>query len=477
MRYKNSLIGKHFKVLQQVAVFHLHDLFSTDSEIFQLWKATGELGAMLWYPEVAAADMDLYLHDLKVLIDNLLDVWAVLDPERILTKMKIHILPHVIEDIPLFGPALLHSTEIYESWNHVFRLCSTFSNHLAPSRDIAGTILDMSRFKHQVSGGWWKDCDGRYVQAGVKVRSFLQESNPKLRARLGWSAAEDAIPGSVKTLPAARQVNVTAMTWAAGVHPLSCVEPTLRQPNSETLVNGIQWVPCKSVVAKSGDRCQVGSWVFYRPSTCESPTTNNLRSSTEMPGTVQAARVHSILQPQDKIFARRLSTERIIVQCFDILATADEVYNMPVLMPSALSPGSSVNSVALLPEDILFIFNAQHDCRSSRCAPSGRVRVTQERRETELTQAVIEHANIERWLLNMHALHNSHLIRRVLPRSLWAPKHYLQNRSERHKEIAAALRISRPQKRAATAAKRAETMRRKKADKPAPANSAPQAEA
>lgn len=57
VQYKNSLIGKHFKTLQQLAVFHLHkDL--CNEKLLDIWKATGELGAMLWYHEIK--DMDAY---------------------------------------------------------------------------------------------------------------------------------------------------------------------------------------------------------------------------------------------------------------------------------------------------------------------------------------------------------------------------------------------------------------------------------
>ena len=58
VQYKNSLIGKHFKALQQVAIFHLHDGMC-DVWLFEVWKATGELGAYLWYNEIK--DMDAYL--------------------------------------------------------------------------------------------------------------------------------------------------------------------------------------------------------------------------------------------------------------------------------------------------------------------------------------------------------------------------------------------------------------------------------
>lgn len=57
-QYKNSLIGKHFKALQQLIVFQLHDNLCTEIQL-ELWKATGELGAMLWYHEIK--NMELYL--------------------------------------------------------------------------------------------------------------------------------------------------------------------------------------------------------------------------------------------------------------------------------------------------------------------------------------------------------------------------------------------------------------------------------
>ncbi|TFK17304.1 hypothetical protein FA15DRAFT_661542 [Coprinopsis marcescibilis] len=93
VQYKNSLIGKHFKILQQLTVFQVHGLCS--DKIFDLWKAAGELGVMMWIPE----------------IDNM-------DQYRI------------------------------------------FSNHLAPSKDIASTLADMERFKYIVSRGWWMESGG-----------------------------------------------------------------------------------------------------------------------------------------------------------------------------------------------------------------------------------------------------------------------------------------------------------------------------
>lgn len=120
-------------------------------------------------------------------------MWAVFDPSRIQYKYKLHRLAHIKEDIRRFGPAILFATEIFECWNAVFRLCSVLSNHQAPSRDIAETLADMERFKHQVSGGWWKTMTG-YVQAGDNVKKFLSR-NKELQRRLGWMDTKALAPG------------------------------------------------------------------------------------------------------------------------------------------------------------------------------------------------------------------------------------------------------------------------------------------
>lgn len=110
-----------------------------------------------------------------MLIDNVLDAWAVIDPQRILVKGKLHTLTHAPEHIRNNGPIIGFSTEIFECRNAVFRLCSVRSNCQAPSHDIAEALAHLEQFKHQVSGGWWKDASGEYMSAGVKVREFMQD--------------------------------------------------------------------------------------------------------------------------------------------------------------------------------------------------------------------------------------------------------------------------------------------------------------
>jgi hypothetical protein len=128
------------------------------------------------------------------LIDNFFDIWGLIDPERLLFKTKFHVIAHLPDDIRRFGPSVLYSTQLYECWNGVFRLCSILSNHGSPSHDIGLTLADMDRFKHQVSGGAWQQPDGRWVTAGKSTVGLFM-SDPTLRGRLGMVAQSTARAG------------------------------------------------------------------------------------------------------------------------------------------------------------------------------------------------------------------------------------------------------------------------------------------
>jgi len=209
--------------------------------------------------------------DLQIAIDNVLDLWAVVDPSRIQVKYKLHVLPHIREDIRRFGPAILFSTEIFECWNAVFRMCSVLSNHHAPSRDIAITLSDMERFKHQVSGGHWRTSSGFYVQAGAHVRNFLVK-NTELQRRLGWVdelkirkgnpqfklliTVSYLGPGSVKQIVKSKRQPANFKTCAGKVFDNLLLVP---QPATDETGN---WIRCHHVISQSRDVCKEGSWVF-----------------------------------------------------------------------------------------------------------------------------------------------------------------------------------------------------------------------
>lgn len=66
----------------------------------------------------------------------------------------------------------------------------------------------------------------------------------------------------------------------------------------------------------------------------------------------------------------------------------------------------------------------------------------QERVESSVTESFIEHQPLEHWLINTTAFHNAHLLRRCLPRSVWAPVPMFTpaDRLIKHNELAARLR-------------------------------------
>ncbi|KAJ7779048.1 hypothetical protein B0H16DRAFT_1248372, partial [Mycena metata] len=89
---------------------------------------------------------------------------------------------------------------------------------------------------------------------------------------------------------------------------------------------------------------------------------------------------------------------------------------------------------------IKFKFNAQHDCQSAKCEASGRRLRMQERVESDQVEQFIVHEPLDRFFINIHAFHNSHLLRATLPRDLVAPVPLFPDRQAKHYELAARLR-------------------------------------
>ncbi len=105
------------------------------------------------------------------------------------------------------------------------------------------------------------------------------------------------------------------------------------------------------------------------------------------------------------------------------------------------------------------MYNAQHDCHLAKCTASGKRFLLQERVESGLTETVIEHHAVDRFIINTHAFHNAHLLRATLPRSLVAPIPLYQDRQAKHNEIAGKLRISQESKRATAKVRAADKKR------------------
>lgn len=138
-----------------------------------------------------------YQDDVDVAVANVPDTWAEIDPSKILQKIRLHLETHLREDILRFGPLVGVCTEGFESFNAVFWHRSVLSNHLAPSRDIAGQLADQEGLKHRLSGGWWQKENGDWVSAGHGVQDMAQR-HPMMQRSVGWTTPEISFPGELR---------------------------------------------------------------------------------------------------------------------------------------------------------------------------------------------------------------------------------------------------------------------------------------
>ncbi|KAH9846572.1 hypothetical protein C2E23DRAFT_743786, partial [Lenzites betulinus] len=425
IQYANSLIGRQLKTVAQTTAFHVQDILPPLQ--FKLWLAIGELTALIWFPEIN--DMKTYKADLTVAIANVLDIFADIDPSKIIEKVKLHVLSHGIEDVSRFGPLIGMCTEGFESFNGVFRNASIHSNHIAPSRDIAQQLADHEAHKHRLMGGKWQGPNGDWVHAGTRVRDFLR-NHPTWQHLFGWSCTPPPTPGSFKlvAIPVGQRARPSIRLSATNAHhALNVSEYSLTST----------WTPCRNVVSGAADICIKGSWVCAR-----SPINVGAFPSTQVIG-----RIDALLADSDSNNAAI-----IILDLFEVASTRHPHLNMPWLVRRQDEPSYAIVKIT----DIHFSFNVQHDCFAAGCAATGERNTRQERVESSVREKFIEHQlNVHRYIINLHSLHNPHLIRSILPRELVAPVPHFSDRHSEHCRLAQVLRDAQCKKQIAAAARKA----------------------
>ncbi|KAJ7924239.1 hypothetical protein B0H13DRAFT_2230060 [Mycena leptocephala] len=384
-------------------------------------EGSGELAALLWFPEIV--DMEGYCADLHVAIANFLDSFAEIDPSKMITKIKTHLLTHAPTDVRLFGPLLGAITEAFESFNAVFRSCSILSNHRAPSRDIAIQLASQEGVKHRVTGGMWplkgKDDEIIWARCGPAARQLMQDE-PILQRLLGWKKAELLAPGSLTLAPIPITKGQRGRPQRKAILLKSMQASLAFNCNAYDLNS--EWYKCKNIVAQSQEICDTHSWIV---------------SSSPVPQEdAVMGRIVEILQKID-------SAEGIVVlEQYVLQPDRHELFNMPVLCPKRREEA-----------DIKFGFNVQHDCTSGSCKPSGRRPVLQEPKETNLEESFIEHdIHVSRFLISTSSLHNPHLLRRILRPALIQPLPLWADRVLLHQKQAERLRTGRDAKKIKNAA-------------------------
>ncbi|KAJ6597452.1 hypothetical protein B0H10DRAFT_2441666 [Mycena sp. CBHHK59/15] len=432
MQYRNGLIGKHFKTLMQTTIFHIHDIVTPNQ--FTLVRALGELGPILWTAVID--DMEEYLADLQILIDNLLDASANIDPSKILIKLKLHVLLHIVQKIRRRGPGVRFS------FNTVFRLCSVLSNHQAPSCDIAFKFADLDRVKHILSGGFWLQ-DAVWVRAGKDVNRILRNT-PIIQRHLGWAPPPTYIPGLVQPVAQKKQNNLPALSRAetlleGAANPFSiAIDPTT------------SWTPALNVTTVSGDTGKIGSWAVFRIKDVVILTTYFFapENISQLP---VLGRIEILLLPKGGKAAEGL----LVIDRYDVGEA----------LHRTTTHGAGYNGGPLKCYSVCLQCSARLP-RACGCDASGVTRQMQERQESDMLVHSIVHSNDTQFVVNMHAFHNARLLRKVFQLRSPSPAACTRSR-KRHDELAVELAVQQKAKRAETQRKVAATREKKKVDKAA----------
>jgi hypothetical protein len=132
--------------------------------------------------------------DVEIAAANVLDLFALINPVKLTSKLKLHLLVHLKADILHFGPLVGVATETFECFNAIFRFCSIYSNHLAPSQDIALQLASQEVLKYCLTGGWWLAGNGEWKRAGPFVRNSIHD-HPTLQALVGWTSSQKLVNG------------------------------------------------------------------------------------------------------------------------------------------------------------------------------------------------------------------------------------------------------------------------------------------
>lgn len=178
-----------------------------------------------------------------------------------------------------FGPAILCSTERYESFNHVFRLSSIYSNRQAPSRDSCNIFAEQDAVKHIATGGYWHDPVAKcWVRAGEAIHDYMYDHPEQMRL-LGLPKTEKKFPGlrfqflfssdGLRTfLFISGDATLAAMTARVGHRPAPRETMDWSATNASKIVQGHpatrKFFEAVSFIGLHGDKICQGAHVLFQ---------------------------------------------------------------------------------------------------------------------------------------------------------------------------------------------------------------------
>ncbi|KAJ7758471.1 hypothetical protein DFH07DRAFT_772483 [Mycena maculata] len=99
-------------------------------------------------------------------------------------KIKLHLLTHLPDDAHSLGPLIGVATEIFESFNGVFRTASVLWNHRAPSWDIARQLANQEGARSLALGcSWFNAGLQEWRSPAPSIKRFM-DAQPNLKKRM-----------------------------------------------------------------------------------------------------------------------------------------------------------------------------------------------------------------------------------------------------------------------------------------------------
>ncbi|KAL0569855.1 hypothetical protein V5O48_012107 [Marasmius crinis-equi] len=242
--------------------------------------------------------------------------------------------------------------------------------------------------KHIVTGGYWRDPTSRkWVRAGDTVLYHMQESKVfrKLLA-IPDNSGGNVRAGSVK-LVAGGDTSVPAVGWQATKASSASNGDSFCHRRFSSKDD--QFFSALAFRAVNGDQVQLNGFVAF--------------CIGEQFRVGRAKEILTTSKEPSKAVA-------VALEVLEFLNDPHELLRMPVLQPS-----NTTHLQVADPSGIICALNVQHDCYSGNCTTSKSRVVYQERQETSRSRAIVDHADIQRFILNTHSLHNHLTISKLLP--------------------------------------------------------------
>ncbi|EFP79898.2 uncharacterized protein PGTG_05123 [Puccinia graminis f. sp. tritici CRL 75-36-700-3] len=179
VKHYKSLVGKHFRIVLQLAPFVLFQFMTAEQR--DLWTALCQLAPLVF--QTSIADMVVYLKTLQDQLDHFMHLLIQMSAQWV-NKPKFHMLLHLPDSIRRFGPASLVATEKFESFNGILRNASVHSNCHCPGRDLAISFANYECMRALASGAkLFHHIDNRYFYASPQVTNMFKD--PMIQKSMG----------------------------------------------------------------------------------------------------------------------------------------------------------------------------------------------------------------------------------------------------------------------------------------------------